>query len=119
VQRQLADWVRAGKMTQFRRGLYTFAPPYQTEKPHSYLVANHLVRGSYVSLHMALSDLIYRTPEGDKAGYIRALRLQNLDQFNLERLAGYVQRAHKPKLTRALPQILHIIAEEATAYVTL
>lgn len=60
VQRQLADWVRAGKIIQLRRGLYTLAKPYQGESPHSYVIANRLVQSSYVSLHMALShyDLI-------------------------------------------------------------
>lgn len=60
VQRQLADWVRAGKVVQLRRGLYTVAQTYQSERPHSYVIANHLVRGSYISLHVGLSyyDLI-------------------------------------------------------------
>ena len=183
VQRQLADWVRAGKIVQLRRGLYTVAPPYQSEHPHSYLIANHLVRGSYVSLHTALShydlipehvavvtsvttgrpgtwqnpygyfsyqhiqpalffgfqyrqvtqtqwayvatpekallDLIYLTPDADSAGYIRALRLQNLDQLDVERLTAYVERADKPKLKRALSHILHLIEEELTQYVPL
>lgn len=180
VQRQLADWVRAGKVTQLRRGLYTLAPPYQKEPPHSYLVANHLVRGSYVSLHMALShyalipehvavvtsvttgrpgmwqndyghfsyqhiqpalffgfvyrqitqtqwaymatpekallDLIYLTPGADSEAYIRALRLQNLDQLNTARLAAYVERINKPKLGRALEPILQVVAEELEEY---
>lgn len=60
VQRQVTDWVRARKLVQLRRGLYTLAEPYQTESPHTYVIANRLVHGSYVSLHMALShyDLI-------------------------------------------------------------
>lgn len=180
VQRQLADWTRAGKVVQLRRGLYTLAEPYQGELPHSYVIANRLVQSSYVSLHMALShydlipehvavvtnvttgrpgqwqnyyghfsyqhiqptfffgfsyrqvthtqwaymatpekallDLIYLTPDGDSADYIQALRLQNLDQIHIERLTTYVQRIDKPKLTRALPQILRVIEEELTEY---
>lgn len=60
VQRQLADWARTGKIVQLRRGLYTLTKPYQKRSPHSYLIANQLVAGSYVSLHSALSyyDLI-------------------------------------------------------------
>ena len=60
VQRQLADWTRSGKVIQLRRGLYTLAAPYRSKPPHSYLIANQLVQGSYVSLQMALSqyDLI-------------------------------------------------------------
>jgi hypothetical protein len=30
LQRQLADWVRAGKVVPLRRGLYVVAQPYQT-----------------------------------------------------------------------------------------
>lgn len=180
VQRQLADWVRAGKVVQLRRGLYSLASESKTEHPHSYVIANHIVKGSYVSLHTALSyydlipehvavvtsvttgrpgtwqnpyghfsfqhiqnklffgfdyrqmtrtqwayvatpekallDLIYLTPEADSEAYIRALRLQNLDQINVERLSSYVERANKPKLKRALTHIRHVIDEELTEY---
>jgi len=180
VQRQLADWVRAGKVIQLRRGLYTLASEYNTEHPHSYVIANHIVKGSYVSLHAVLSyydlipehvavvtsvttgrpgtwqnlyghfsyqhiqsklffgfeyrqmtqtqwayvatpekallDLIYLTPEADSEAYIRALRLQNLDQINVERLSAYVARANKPKLKRALTYIRQVIEEELTEY---
>lgn len=183
AQRQLTDWVRAGKVIQLRRGVYTLAQPHQSEHPHSYVVANHMVRASYVSLHTALShydlipehvavvtsvttgrpgqwqnvyghfsyqhiqaelffgfeyrqvtqtqwaymatpekallDLIYLTPGADKEGYIWALRLQNLDQLDIERLTAYVERIKKPKLKRALPSIVHIIEEELTEYVSL
>ena len=180
VQRQLTDWANSGKVIQLRRGLYTLAPPYQSEQPHSYVIANRMVHASYVSLHMALShydlipehvavvtsvttgrpgewqnsyghfsyqhiqhtlffgfqyhqvtqtqwaflatpekallDLIYLTPEADSEGYIRALRLQNLDQLNVERLWKYVQRADKPKLKRAYSHILNVVKEELTEY---
>jgi predicted transcriptional regulator of viral defense system len=55
VQRQLSRWADAGKLLQMRRGLYALAPPYRKTHPHPFLVANHLVRGSYVSLQSALS----------------------------------------------------------------
>lgn len=55
VQKQLSRWVRQGSLFQLRRGLYCLAPPYQKTKPHPFLVANRLVRGSYVSLHSALA----------------------------------------------------------------
>ena len=183
VQRQLSDWVRAGKIVQLKRGLYTMAGPYQTEHPHSYVIANHLVRGSYVSLHTALShfdlipehvavvtsvttgrpgswqnpygrfsfqhtqpacffgfqyrqvtqtqwayvatpekallDLIYLTPNADNADYIRALRLQNLDQLDIGRLRAYTEQVGKPKLKRALPHILQVVEEELTEYTPL
>jgi predicted transcriptional regulator of viral defense system len=55
VRRQLSRWVRAGRLHQLRRGLYALAPPYRKREPHPFLVANRLVRGSYVSLQSALS----------------------------------------------------------------
>lgn len=180
VQRQLADWVRVGKVVQLRRGLYTLAQPHQSEHPHSYVIANRMVKASYVSLHTILShydlipehvavvtsittgrpgtwqnlyghfsyqhiqpdlffgfeyrqvtqtqwaymaapekallDLIYLTPGADNEGYIRALRLQNLDQLDVERLTTYVERINKPKLKRALPHIVQVIEEELTEF---
>jgi predicted transcriptional regulator of viral defense system len=54
IHRQLAEWVDAGKLLQFRRGLYAPAPPYQKAVPHPFLVANRMVPGSYVSLQAVL-----------------------------------------------------------------
>lgn len=54
VQKQLTRWMDAGRLHQLRRGLYTLAPPFQKIRPHPFLVANRLVRGSYVSLQSAL-----------------------------------------------------------------
>ncbi|NJN55726.1 MAG: hypothetical protein HC804_13850 [Anaerolineae bacterium] len=61
--------------------------------------------GLYGHPRKALLDLIYLTPDADSEGYLRALRLQNLDQLDEERLAAYVARADKPKLKRALAHI--------------
>jgi hypothetical protein len=55
VRRQLSRWVKAGRLYQLRRGLYAPAPPFQKVKPHPFVVANHLVRGSYVSCQSALA----------------------------------------------------------------
>ncbi len=55
VRRQLSRWVTSGRLLQIRRGLYALAPPYHKVVPHPFLVANRLVRGSYVSLQSALS----------------------------------------------------------------
>jgi predicted transcriptional regulator of viral defense system len=55
VRRQLSRWVTRGHLVQLRRGLYTLAPPYRKTEPHPFLVANRLVRGSYVSLQSALA----------------------------------------------------------------
>jgi len=55
LQRQLTRWVSAGRLYQLRRGLYALAPPFQKRRPDPFLIANRLVRGSYVSLHSALA----------------------------------------------------------------
>ncbi len=55
VRRQLSRWVNAGLIYQLRRGVYALAPPYQKTKPHPFVVANKLVRASYVSLQSALA----------------------------------------------------------------
>ena len=58
LQRQLSRWVRTGYLHQLRRGLYTLAPPYQKVRPHPFLIANRMVRASYVSGEAALA--LYR-----------------------------------------------------------
>ena len=55
VRRQLSRWVRNGRVHQMRRGLYALAPPWQRCVPHPFLLANRLVRGSYVSGLAALA----------------------------------------------------------------
>ncbi len=55
VRRQLSRWVASDQLRQLRRGLYALAPPYRKVRPHPFLVANHLLRGSYVSLQTALA----------------------------------------------------------------
>ncbi len=55
MRQQLSRWVKSGKVYQLRRGLYALAPPYQKCKPHPFLVANYLQKGSYVSLQSALA----------------------------------------------------------------
>ena len=55
VRRQLSRWTNAGWLYQLRRGVYALSPPYQKVKPHPFVIANALVRGSYVSLQAALA----------------------------------------------------------------
>jgi len=55
ARRQLSRWTNAGRLYQLRRGLYALAPPFQKVKPHPFLVANRMVRASYVSLQSALA----------------------------------------------------------------
>jgi predicted transcriptional regulator of viral defense system len=55
IRRQLSRWIRAGRVHQLRRGVYALAPPYQKVRPHPFVLANRLVRGSYVSCQSALA----------------------------------------------------------------
>jgi len=55
VRRQLSRWIKAKRLYQLRRGLYALAPPFQKVKPHPFLVANRMMRGSYVSCQSALA----------------------------------------------------------------
>lgn len=54
LRRQLSRWTKAGKLEQLRRGLYALSKPYRKAEPHPFLIANALVRPSYVSLQSAL-----------------------------------------------------------------
>jgi len=56
VRRQLSRWTRAGQVLQLRRGLYALAPPFARTVAHPYLVANRLVRASYVSCQSVLAE---------------------------------------------------------------
>lgn len=60
VSLQLSRWTKSGRLLQIRRGLYALAPPYQKVKPNPFLIANRMVRASYVSCQSALEfhDLI-------------------------------------------------------------
>jgi len=55
IRLQLSRWKRSRRIYQLRRGLYTLAPPYQKVRPHPFVIANRLVRASYVSCQSALA----------------------------------------------------------------
>lgn len=176
AQRQLSDWTRDKKIVQLRRGIYTLPD----QNPHPFVVANHLVPGSYVSLQMALAyyhlipehvavvtsvttrrpgkyenkfgrfsyrhihmslfygidyrllandeyayvalpekallDLVHFRPQGDSRAYIESLRLQNLENLNIERLHSLAERSGMPKLQRAANVIETIARREAEEY---
>jgi predicted transcriptional regulator of viral defense system len=173
---QLTRWKNAGRIYQLRRGLYTLAPPYQKVRPHPFLVANHIVKASYVSCQSALAfyelipenilqtisvtgkrpsswetplgsyhfrhvkpallrgykmielggeqqaliatpekallDLIYLQPGGDSSVYLEGLRLQNLDQLDLDELRCQAARFGSPKLWRAVTVINSLVQAE-------
>ncbi len=60
----------------------------------------------------ALLDLIYLTPGGDHVEYLRGLRLQNLDQLNLEQLCSYAESTGSAKLGRAVECVVSMAEKE-------
>lgn len=180
VRRQLSRWRKAGRLYQLRRGLYALAPPYQKIKPHPFVIANRMVRGSYVSCQSALShyglipeyvpvtvsvttvrpghwetplgifefhhiktdwlrgyrlldlgggqkalaaspekallDLIHLRPGGDSPQYLRELRLQNLEQLDIDELQRLAGSTGRPKLRRAAKFIVELAGDEAEEY---
>ena len=55
LRAQLSRWTRAGRLHQFKRGLYALAPPYRKVTADPFVIANRLMQGSYVSTHSALA----------------------------------------------------------------
>ena len=183
VRRQLSRWTAAQRLYQLRRGLYALAPPFQKVKPHPFLIANRMMRGSYVSCPSALAyyglipehvpvvisvttarparwdtplgryefrhvksglffgyrlieldgaqqafvatpekavlDLIHLQAHGDSPGYLRELRLQNLDRLNLDELKRQADRARSAKLQRAAARLADLARAESAEYETL
>lgn len=64
----------------------------------------------------ALLDLIYLKPGGDEDAYLRSLRLQALDQLDMNLLRQAAGAAGKPKLNRAVRVIQRLADEERTGY---
>jgi predicted transcriptional regulator of viral defense system len=180
VRRQLSRWTKTGRLYQLRRGLYALAPPFQKLKPHPYVIANLMVRASYVSLQSvlahygfipevvsrttsvttarpgswktslgiyeyrhirnellfgyrlidlgggqqafvakpekALLDLIYLQPRGDAIGYLQELRLQNLDELDLDELKRHAERIGSPKLCRMVASVVKLAKGEFRDY---
>jgi len=55
IRRQLDRWVKRGRISQLRRGVYVLAEPYAKTHVHPFTAANALRKASYVSLHSALA----------------------------------------------------------------
>ena len=64
----------------------------------------------------ALLDLIYLRPGGDSPDFIQSLRLQNLEQIDLDRLGQFTRHFDKPKVYRAVDVIVQLIESEAAEY---
>lgn len=64
----------------------------------------------------AILDLTHLTPNADDIDYLRQLRLQNLNQLNLQQLDEFARRAGKPKWRRVAEQISRLAHEESADY---
>ncbi len=64
----------------------------------------------------AILDLAHLTPNADDIDYLRQLRLQNLNQLNLEQFSEFAQRAGKPKWRRVTDHITRLTQEESAGY---
>ena len=78
-----------------------------------------IVEGQFAYLaypEKALLDFIYLRKGGDSVEFIRSLRLQNLEQINLERLHRFANRFNKPRIHRAAENIVQLAETEAAEY---
>jgi len=67
----------------------------------------------------ALLDLVYLTPGGDSLPFLESLRLQNLDQLDLDQLHQLARQSDKPKLLRSAKKIGELVAAESEVYQSL
>lgn len=67
----------------------------------------------------ALLDLVYLQPGGENLDYLRELRLQNLENLDLDHLHQQASRSEMPKLMRAAKAIAHLSQQEQKEYKTL
>lgn len=64
----------------------------------------------------ALLDLVYLQPGGDSAAYLHELRLQSLDQLDLDQIRLLAHESKKPRLVRAVDIIQQLAEEESQGY---
>jgi predicted transcriptional regulator of viral defense system len=64
----------------------------------------------------ALLDLVYLQSRGDEDDYLRSLRLQALDQLDMDLLQQLSTHLNKPKLIRAVNTIQQLVNEETMGY---
>ena len=67
----------------------------------------------------ALLDLVYLQTGADSEAYLNELRLQNLDQLDVDLLASYRQVFGSPKMNRAIDLVLKMRMEQSRDYETL
>ena len=180
VRRQLVRWCTAGRVLQLRRSVYALAEPFRKARPHPFVVANALQRGSYVSCESALAfyglipefvattqsvaaarpqlwetplgtyqvrhlraeslfgfetvelgagqrarvatrekallDLAHLTAGAERPEYLEGLRLQGLEEVDVDRLRALAGRWGSPKLRRVAARIAGLAEQERQEY---
>lgn len=115
ARRQLSRWTEDGRLYQLRRGLYALAPPFQKVRPHPFLVANRLVRGSYVSCQSALAHyglipehapMVTSVTTGRPARWDTPLGCYEFRHVKPELLRGYrlIDLGHEQQAFMATPE---------------
>ena len=110
----------------------TTGRPGEWETPLGHFVYQHLQPGMFFGYQRiqvapdqfayiatpekALLDLVYLQPGGDDRAYLESLRLQNLDQFDLDKMWRFVEKSGRPKLIRAVQEIADLAGLEAGEY---
>jgi hypothetical protein len=70
-------------------------------------------QSAFVALpEKALLDLIYLTPRADTEGYLRELRVENLDRFDRPLLLEMARSSGSPKLIRAARRFVRMTGGE-------
>lgn len=107
---------RPGEWTnEFGRFLYRHIHPRYFFGINYRLITNN--QHVYIAYpEKALLDFIYLRKKGDSPAFIQSLRLQNLEQLDLERLTEFAHRFRKPKVQRAAAIIAHLAETEAAEY---
>lgn len=67
----------------------------------------------------ALLDLVYFHPGGESPRYLMEMRLQNLDQLDLDELNRQAELFHSPKMQRGVRVITALVKNEAEEFETL
>ena len=101
-------------------GRYTFRH-IKTELFHGYRLAEVSAgQDAFVaSPEKALLDLVHLQPGADSPAYLRGLRLQNLEQLNVDRVQELARRARSPKLQRAADEVAALARSDQEEYETL
>ena len=64
----------------------------------------------------ALLDTIYLEPDSDQPQYLQGLRLQNLDQLNLEDMVGLARCSNSTRVDRAIQVVAQVARADSDAW---